>query len=236
MTVLLVLFTLLLFLAADYFVQRFRTARQVQLAGTRVRVGADGNALLPEDASLVSNHTWTRPGPGGNIIIGVDELLARALGAVEQVLLPEAGSVVTPATADIGLAANGCTLDIASPVHGRVVEVNQALLRNPALAKDDPYGAGWLMKIRPASRHSRGISPYVVRRPAEWLRAQQELMREFFLQAAAQTVPVLMQDGGEPVEGILQEFDAGVWGTFRTAFATLRDPEPAADTRQEHRP
>jgi glycine cleavage system H protein len=233
MTVLLVLFALLFFLAADYFVQRSRTARQVRLAGAGIAVAAEGNPRFPEDAELVSNHMWMRRDSRGNTVIGVDELLARALGAVEQVLLPDIGSLVTPAAAHMSLAARGCSLDLASPVSGHVVELNTAVVDNPALANDDPYGVGWFMKIRPVDEHAGMHSAYRVSRPAEWLRSQHEQMKEFFLRASAPGVPVMVQDGGQAVEGILQQFDAGVWDSFAGMFATLRDVEPVVVARRE---
>jgi glycine cleavage system H protein len=233
MTVLLVLFALIFFLAADHFVQRSRTARQRALAGAAVPVAVAESALFPHDTELVSNHTWTRRDARGNTVIGVDELLARALGAVEQVLLPATGSLVTPAAAHISLAARGCSLDLASPVSGRVVELNTAVLKNPSLAKNDPYGAGWLMKIRPSEDHAGNQNAFRIPSPAEWLREQTEMMKEFFLQASAQGAPAMLQDGGEPVEGILQQFDAGVWDAFAGTFATLRVGEPVVVVRRE---
>jgi glycine cleavage system H protein len=226
MTVIFVLCTLLTFLGADYIVQRSRAARKARLACDGLTAAMPASLQLPADAELFTNHTWIRRDPLGNTVIGLDDLLARAIGAAEEILLPEPGTVVTPGTTDIGLTARGCSLGIAPPVHGRVVEVNASLLSNPALAKSDPYGQGWLIKVRPAAAHIERTAACIVQRPAEWLREQADLMREFFLQASGQVVPVTMQDGGETVEGALQQFDSEVWSAFRLTFATLRAQEP----------
>lgn len=235
MTVVLVVCTLLLFLAADYLVQRVRASRVGRLAGAAEVALVAGNPDLPADVELLINHTWTRQDDRGNTVLGMDALLARALGAVENVLLPEPGSMMTPATADITLAAGARSLELASPVPGRVVEVNSALLQNPSLAKDDPYGAGWLVKLRPVPDRNAVYASYVIRRPVEWLRAQGEQMKEFFLLSSPQLelVPVTMQDGGEPVEGVLQGFDDEVWDTFKNRFATLRRVQEGPDYPQE---
>lgn len=223
MTVILVLCTLLLFLSADYAVQRLR--------GRRMKLAAGWNRELPAGTELLANHTWLRREPRGDTVIGLDGLVARALGTVQQVLLPEAGSSVDAATARITMAARGRSLKIHTPVAGHVVAVNNAVLRNPALVHADPYGNGWLIRIRPAEA---GSSPYAVENPIEWLRAQGEAMKEFFRASSAQPGFATMQDGGEPVEGILQTCDAGVWKSFNETFAALQ-PLEAADVARETR-
>ncbi len=225
MTVLLVLFTLLLFLGADFFVQRSRAAR-------RARVHSPA-PVLPEDAVLLHNHTWTRPDRRGTIVVGVDALLARALGAMERIILPRPGEELTHASPGIGLAAGRGMLRLVAPVAGRVVEVNPEVLRNPGLAASDPYGAGWLLKV--SATGSGPDEAWIVRRPLEWLTGQRDAMREFFLKAAGGAEPALMQDGGEPVPGILQQFDEEVWHDFQATFAALQRPEPEPVGRQERR-
>jgi glycine cleavage system H protein len=227
MTVVLVLATLLTFLVADYLVQRTRAARRMRVLQT-----AAGTAL-PAGTYLVANHTWTRHEPVGCTVIGLDELLAHALGTVEQIVLPATGDTVSPSTAGIGFSARGRALNLASPVEGNVVEINAAVVRDPSLARRDPYGAGWLMKIRPAA--GAVCAAAGIESPAEWLRSQRELMKEFFLRVSAPPVALMMQDGGEPAEGVLQGFSAEVWAAFGSTFTTLPNEEPVTVPRQERR-
>ena len=160
----------------------------------------------------------------GVAVIGTDEFLARLLGAVESVILPNAGTMVAPARADIGLAHGRRTIRLASPVAGRILEVNTDLLQNPSLARRDPYGAGWLLRISPDPSCGVEQGPFASGAPGEWLRAQMSLAKEFLAAMAPRMQLATLQDGGEPVEGALLECDAAAWTEFERRFTTIHEP------------
>ena len=218
MTVLLVLLTLIMFLVADHFVQKSRE-RAAQLA-TRPGYGSL-EFLLPPNVALATNHTWMKNESKGITTVGLDEFLGRLVGAVEDIILPQVGSSLSPATATINLKDGKKSLALASPVRGRVVAINENVLKNPALAKIDPYGTGWLMKIQPES-HEEKQRAFSGTQAMEWLRKQTELAKEFLTVRAPQTALVTMQDGGVPVDGLLKKYDVRVWEEFQQSFVTLR--------------
>lgn len=222
MTVLLILFTLTLFLTADFFVQRKRRTSEVP-EYQPLALPAFGLQYhpIPATTNLVSNHTWIRRNPDGSSVIGVDDFLGRLVGSLEEILLPEPGSSLVPARNEITLKSSGRALRLATPVQGRVVEVNEDVLRNPSLARTDPYGRGWLMKIRPASQTSMVPGSYIVQKPMEWLAEQKDLATKFFSSFTLNPQLATMQDGGLPVEGLLQNYEEEVWTSFQNTFATL---------------
>jgi glycine cleavage system H protein len=222
MTVLLILFTLILFLTADHFVQKTRLARARQLAGESVSSIAMSSAQLPGGISLALNHTWLREEERGIVTIGVDEFISRLVGAVEDIALPQNGAVIAPAFSSITLRDGMRQLEMASPISGRVVEVNQKVIRDPALARKDPYGDGWLVKIRPDRSNGARISTNTGEDAIAWLRAQGDRAKKFFVDHAPQPSLATMYDGGMPAEGVLKHFDAEVWREFQTAFAEIR--------------
>lgn len=222
MTVLLILFTLVLFLTADFFVQRKRRTSEVLEYEPMPSPGFGFQYRpIPATTNLVSNHTWVRRNPDGSSLVGVDDFLGRFIGSLEEILLPEPGSSLVPARNEITLKSSGGALRLAAPVQGRVVEVNEEVLRNPSLARTDPYGRGWLMKIRPASGTSMVHGSYIVQKPMEWLAEQKDLATKFFSSFTLSPQLVTMQDGGLPVEGLLQNYDETVWTSFQNTFATL---------------
>lgn len=220
MTVLLILFTLVLFLTADYFVQR-RERRVRVLAFQPVHGPGFPYHTIPEATALASNHTWVRRDPDGSSVIGVDDFLGRLIGSIEEIVLPEPGSSLVPVRNEITLKASGRALKLAAPVQGRVVEVNEEVFRNPSLARTDPYGRGWLLRMRPASDARVSSNPFIVRNPIEWLAEQNDLAARFFSSFTLNPQLVTMQDGGLPVEGLLQSYDDEVWTSFQSTFASL---------------
>lgn len=220
MTVLLVLATLAAFLAADFLLQRARKARAVR-AAEPVPVG------VPARVQLLANHTWVRPEADGTVVLGIDDFLARVLGAVEQIILPEPGSVVGPARPQFALAAAGRTLPLSSPLIGRTVAVNEELFRSPGLAAADPYNRGWFIRFAPAS--PADISAHAVEKPGAWLRDQWARFRDFAAERRPDGAGTLLQDGGQPVDGVLQHFDAAVWAEFAAAFTALPPPAVRED-------
>ncbi len=213
MTVLLMITMAIAFLTVDFFVQRRREAL--------LAVEQAHQIGLPAGIALAANHTWLREEQHGVWTLGLDEFLARLTGAVEDILLPQTGATVAPATAGVTLRDGAKRLSLAIPVNGRIVEVNQAVLRNPALARTDPYGSGWLMRIRPERASLASLKSRQGRDASEWLRSQAELARQFFVERIPQPAYATMLDGGQLADGILKEMDAELWKEFQKTFTDL---------------
>lgn len=92
-----------------------------------------------------AEHEWiTDESPA---TVGVSQVAADALGEVVYVDLPAVGSAVT-AGAECGeIESTKSVSELFSPVTGEVVEINQAVIDDPALVNSDPYGAAWLFKV-----------------------------------------------------------------------------------------
>jgi glycine cleavage system H protein len=165
----------------------------------------------------------------GVAVIGMDEFLARMLGAVESVLLPVVGAAVAPAKAEISLSSGTRKIRLASPVEGRVMEVNTGVLSNPAIARRDPYGSGWFFKVSPAVRVP--VSGSLAGAAAgEWLRTQMDLAKEFLTSASGGRSGALittLPDGGTPADGALMHCDAAAWEEFERRFTTIGNRERA---------
>jgi len=224
MTVLLMLGMIVTFLGADKIVRTLRSAK----ARRRVEVPAGVMSDPPEGIAFAMNHTWMKM-EEGIAVIGMDEFLARMLGVVESVLLPPVGAEVAPANAEVSVSRGGRRLRLAPPVAGRVLEVNAGVLRNPALARRDPYGSGWLFKMSPAGcvPVSGSLSGAAA---GEWLRAQMVLAKEFLTSASGGGRGALittLPDGGVPSNGALMHCDAAAWEEFERRFTTIRTPERA---------
>ncbi len=218
MTVLLVLITVAAFLLADFIVQKTRSAR-----GLAAALDAVARPLrLPHGVALASNHTWLRQDREGVTTIGIDEFLSRLVGAVEDIIVSPAGTALSPAMESVQLRDGTRMLRLAAPLQGRVVEVNPELRRNPGIAVSDPYGSGWLFRVKSADGSRTPAGMPSGERAAEWLRAQFAAIRDFLADRAIGEAAGMVQDGGLPVEGVLKSCDAQTWEEFQAAFVTLR--------------
>ena len=103
----------------------------------------------PEDVRYTREHEWARQ-EGDLVAIGITGYATDQLGDIVFVELPEGGRAVEAGKAFGVVEAVKTVSDLYAPVAGTIVEVNGALGDNPALVNQDPYGEGWMIKIRPS--------------------------------------------------------------------------------------
>jgi glycine cleavage system H protein len=105
---------------------------------------------VPEDLKYTESHEWIRfEGEVGTV--GITDFAQDSLGDIVFLELPEPGTSFQPGET-VGVVESVKTVsDILSPVSGEITEVNSGLEANPESVNKDPYGTGWLFKIRIAN-------------------------------------------------------------------------------------
>ncbi|ADG87683.1 glycine cleavage system H protein [Thermobispora bispora] len=107
------------------------------------------SSIIPEDLSYTKEHEWVAEQEDGvTVTVGITAYATEQLGDVVYVQVPEVGSTVTAGDAVGEVESTKSVNDIFSPVTGEVVEINTAVLDDPSLLNSDPYGEGWLFKVR----------------------------------------------------------------------------------------
>jgi glycine cleavage system H protein len=109
---------------------------------------------IPDDLQYTKDHEWIRF-EGERGIVGITDFAQDALGDVVFVELPTVGASLTQGQTFGVVESNKTVSDLFAPVAGRVVEVNAELKTRPELVNQDPYGAGWMIKLAPASADDR---------------------------------------------------------------------------------
>jgi glycine cleavage system H protein len=104
---------------------------------------------VPADLRFLKSHEWARLEPDGTVTVGISDHAQQALGDLVFVEAPEAGRRVTAGEACAVVESVKAASDVYSPVTGEVVAGNADLGGQPELINSDPYGAGWIMRIRP---------------------------------------------------------------------------------------
>ena len=192
--------------------------RQVVRAAARIRgrgpAGGNSWFSLMAGYHFHQGHTWAADGGGDLVTVGLDDFAAQLVGAPDAFELPSVGVDVRQGTRAWSLRAGDRTLPMLSPVDGRVVAVNQAVLDAPRLAADDPYGAGWLLKVRTPNRKATLRNLLSGELAAVWMRQTAERLRAL----PAGGLGVVMPDGGVPVRGFGRALGPEEWEAVSREF------------------
>jgi glycine cleavage system H protein len=102
---------------------------------------------VPEELQYTRSHEWVRT-EGDTATIGITDHAQDELGDIVFVELPEQGATFEAGDSFSTLESVKAVSDLYAPVGGEVVEVNEVLDESPEKINEDPYGEGWIMKLR----------------------------------------------------------------------------------------
>ena len=112
-------------------------------------------AQVPNDLRYTEDHEYVR-GDGDTVTIGITDYAQGELGDVVYIELPKVGATYSKHDVFGTIEAVKAVSELFSPLSGEVVEVNQRLDKEPALVNSDPYGDGWMIKMRVKDAGERG--------------------------------------------------------------------------------
>lgn len=159
-------------------------------------------------------HGWAAAPDGDVITVGLDDFAAQLLGPPDGMELPAVGTGVKQGEPGWAVRAGDRALTMLSPVEGEVVAVNPAVLETPRLAADDPYGAGWLLKVRAPNRQATLKNLLSGELASLWMRHTAERLRRL----PAAELGVVMADGGAPVRGFGRALEPEQWASVAREF------------------
>ena len=167
---------------------------------------------VPAGVHLHPGHTWARLEADGLVTVGIDDFANKLVGPA-AVELPGPGERVAQGEPALALAEEGARVPMLSPVDGTVMAVNPALKAGGA-SLADPYGAGWLFKVKPTRlaanlRQLHGTAT---------ARRMLEGAEEALLGRMEPSVGAVLQDGGTPVHGIARALAGEGWKELAREF------------------
>ncbi|MFL5971034.1 MAG: glycine cleavage system protein GcvH [Gaiellaceae bacterium] len=101
----------------------------------------------PDELTYHAEHDWARI-EDGEAVLGITWYAQDALGELVHFEPPEVGASIAKDGAYGEVESVKAVSDVISPLSGEVLEVNQAVVEGPETVNDDPYGDGWLIRIR----------------------------------------------------------------------------------------
>ena len=104
--------------------------------------------MFPADLKYTKDHEWLKPAGDGTATVGITQYAQDALGDVVFVDLPEAGASFAQGEAFGTVESVKTVSELNMPSAGEVLDVNAALADHPEAVNEDPYGKGWMVKIK----------------------------------------------------------------------------------------
>lgn len=108
------------------------------------------NCNIPEELHYwVKEHVWVRPEADGTVTIGMTDAAQHLAGHIINATPKKAGRKVARGKSAGTVESSKWVGPIKSPITGEIVAVNEALAKNPKILNEDPYGAGWFVRVQP---------------------------------------------------------------------------------------
>jgi len=103
---------------------------------------------IPAELKYTNDHEWVME-EGDMLVIGISDYAQDSLGEIVYIELPSEGDEITKGDPFGAVESTKAVSDLYAPVSGDVMEVNEALLDAPETINEDPYGEGWMIKVKP---------------------------------------------------------------------------------------
>jgi len=174
---------------------------------------------FPRGLFVDRHHSWARLTESGELRLGADEFLTGALGGIDRIELPEAGSEISKGQPLATVWRAGRKVEIPSPVNGTVVSVNDSIDHHPSILAEDPYKSGWIATVWPVE-HSEALKELKLGESAvAWLEQEVQRLTEFLArQTSPQLVGATLPDGARPVIGAAMALPEEGWEKFQKEF------------------
>lgn len=108
----------------------------------------------PSNLKYTKSHEWVRREADGTVTVGITDHAQDLMGDMVYVELPQVGRKVTAGKECAVVESVKAASDVYAPVEGEITAVNEALSGSPETVNKDPYGSGWMFRLRPANAAS----------------------------------------------------------------------------------
>jgi len=176
---------------------------------------------VPANLKYTKDHEWIRV-EGEYAIIGVTDYAQSQLGDVVFVEIETEGETLAHEEVFGTIEAVKTVSDMFMPVGGEIIEKNEDIDSAAELVNKDPYGKGWICSVRPSDWMAEVSGFSMAESATAWFRKELERIRDFMAGASARAgnemTAAYMQDGGEPVDRMLEALTPEEWNRFQKEF------------------
>ena len=202
--------------------KQVKMTRELQKA---IGILTAGILKIPQGLFYSKNHTWMFMEKSGSARVGLDDLLLHVTGKVKISNLKEPGEMINKGDLLTEIDQEGKQLRILSPVSGKITDTNLLVKESPGILNEDPYGRGWIYKIKPTDWIAEAKSCYFAEEATIWSAKELERFKDFLAVTMKNHSPessmVILQDGGELCDHSLSAFPDETWKDFQKEFLNL---------------
>ena len=221
MVVILVLATFAIFLLIDYLRTQKQLERQPAIQTVLHEIPARmvpamvAGFQVPENVRYHAGHTWALSESPDLVRVGMDDFASKLIGKIDSVTLPQRGRWVRQGQKIWTIFRDGKSVDMISPIEGTITDVNEAVVKDPDLARKDPFGEGWMVSVQApdAKLNFRNLLGGALARM--WMEDSALRLRKRMPMAMA---AALAQDGGVAVDDITAHLPNEDWATLTKEF------------------
>jgi glycine cleavage system H protein len=177
---------------------------------------------VPRGLYFSGNHTWMFLEKNGALQVGLDDLLLHLTGKVEFSNLHQPGDQILKGGLLSEINQGDKVLRVYSPVSGKVLETNSLLNEDSGFPNEDPYGKGWIYKVKPSHWTEESHVCYVGDSAEKWSENEFQRFKDFLARTMINYTPesamVVLQDGGELSDHTLSVLPGEIWNDFQKEF------------------
>lgn len=212
---------LLLLLAVVVFVTLDILRRKRSAAGKGVRHPFEISVVTEIIACYFHpGHTWALVSGSKTVKVGADDFSERMIGNLSSIDLPQVGKTVHQGEPLAFLHRGNRTLAQVSPITGKIVQVNERLIKSPSLLNRSPLERGWIAKILPTEL-DHDLRNLLKGATADGWR---ESVRMQLIHMFSPRIGTLMQDGGQLIENLGDQFPDDDWNRLVRDFFPIAVP------------
>jgi len=220
MVAILVVATIIVFLAIDYFVKRPGKQEAVRTMSE----SAKPRFAMPKGYFFGRGHTWIELLSDNLARVGLDDFAQKIIGRIDDVDFIAGDSEVAKGDKLFTVRQGEKTLSFRAPISGKVVSFNDELVSSPEVLRKKPYSDGWVAILEPANFDQEAKSLSRGNEAAQWLREEIKRFRNFItvqentLLASPAKAGATLLDGGTPAEGVMEHSSKETWQKFEADF------------------
>lgn len=183
-----------------------RPARAVFEAAERIVPAISEWFRLPEKVYYHPGHSWAVQEGNQLVKVGMNDFAQKLVGEIQAVQMPALGSTIRQGDKGWTLKVDSKAIDMLSPVDGKIIDINEELIRSPQNINKDPYSS-WLMKVEAPRFSVNKRQLFQGTLAKKWM----EEVRENLLSRMNYNLGLVYQDGGLLVDGMARNLDREKW-------------------------
>lgn len=162
---------------------------------------------LRRDFYFHPKHTWAKKMTDGTVRVGLDDFAQALIGSIDGIKLPSEGDTVTVGKRAWEIESGQRIAELVAPIGGIIEEINPEIKEQSKILNDDPYGKGWIMRIRPDEDSTELPGLTLGEEARSWV---EEDVEQLYSEIGTE-LGVTIADGGQPLQRASASFSEKEW-------------------------